>query len=78
MIDALVGAVIAVVATSALTLLAQVMVNAEVADKTYLTDYEARVLDVVKSAHVKSAHGSSGDYGPELLDWMNEKANPDK
>jgi len=73
MIDALVGAVIAVVATSALTLLAQVMVNAEVADKTYLTDYEARVLDVVKSAH-----GSSGDYGPELLDWMNEKANPDK
>lgn len=73
MIDALVGAVIAVVATSALTLLAQVMVNAEVADKTSLTDYEARVLDVVKSAH-----GFSGDYGPELLDWMNKKANPDK
>jgi hypothetical protein len=73
MIDALVGAVIAVIATSALTLLAQVMVNVEVADKTSLTDYEARVLDVVKSAHA-----SSGDYGPALLDWMNGNADPDK
>lgn len=74
MIDALVGAVIAVVATSALTLLAQVIVSVEVADKTSLTEYEERVLDVVKSAHAPSG----GDYRPDLLDWMNEKANPDK
>jgi hypothetical protein len=70
MVDALIGAVIAVVATSALTLLAQVMVNVEAADKSSLTDYEYRILDVVKSAHTSSPV----DYGPELLDWMKEKA----
>jgi len=70
MVDALIGAVIAVVATSALALLAQVMVNVEVADKSSLTDYELRVLGVVKNAHTSSQY----DYGPDLLNWMKEKA----
>jgi len=76
MVDALIGAVIAVIATSALTLLAQVMVNVETAGKSSLTDYELRILGVVKSAHTSS----QDDYGPELLDWMKEKAkaSPDQ
>lgn len=73
MVEALIGAVIAVIATSALTLLAQVVVNVETAGKSSLTDYELRVLGVVKSAHTSS----QDDYGPDLLDWMKKKAKVD-
>jgi len=64
MIDALIGAVIAVVATGALALLAEVMSNAQSTAKTGLTEYEKSVFNVVKSAHQTAA---SED---ELLEWM--------
>ncbi len=70
MIDALIGAVIAVIATSALALLAEVMTNAESAGKNALTDYEKSVFYVVKSAHSGSAASEEA-----LLNWMKSAAN---
>jgi len=64
MIDALIGAVIAVIATGALALLAEVMTNAQSAVKTGLTEYERSVFDVVKSAHQAPPTEDS------LLQWM--------
>jgi len=64
MIDALIGAVIAVVATGALALMAEVMSNAQSTFKTGLTEYEKSVLNVVKSAHQTSVSEV------DLLDWM--------
>ena len=67
MIDALIGAVIAVVATSALTLLAEVMTSAETTRQTSLTEYEKSVLCVVERAHGGSCTPASEQA---LLDWM--------
>lgn len=64
MIDALIGAVIAVVATGALALLVEVMSNAQSTVKTGLTEYEKSVFHVVKSAHQTSVSEV------DLLDWM--------
>ena len=69
MIDALIGAVIAVIATSALTLLAEVMTNVESAGKNSLTEYEKSVFNVVKSAHTDSSASEES-----LLDWMKSSA----
>jgi len=71
-IDALIGAVIAVIATSALTLLAEVMVNVEAASKTSLTDYEESVFLVVKSAHPNAPVTQES-----LLTWMNDLRKSD-
>ena len=65
MIDALIGAVIAVIATSALTLLAEVMANVEAASKTSLSEYEKSVFLVVKSAHPNTSATEES-----LLSWM--------
>lgn len=73
MIDALIGAVIAVIATSALTLLAEVMTNVEAASKSYLTDYEKSVFNIVKNAHPPSSVTEDS-----LLDWMNQSARSDE
>jgi hypothetical protein len=72
MIDALIGAVIAVIATSALTLLAEVMANVEAASKTSLTEYEKSVFLVVKSAHPDAPATEES-----LLSWMKRSAEPD-
>ncbi len=72
MIDALIGAVIAVIATSALTLLAEAMVNVEAASKNSLTEYEKSVFLVVKSAHPNSSATEDS-----LLSWMKKSAEPD-
>ncbi len=71
MIDALIGAVIAVVATTALTLLADVMVKVESGVKDSPTPYELRVFNVVRGAHKSSA---SQD---DLLRWMNSSSGGD-
>jgi hypothetical protein len=71
-IDALIGAVIAVIATSALTLLAEAMVNVEAASKNSLTEYEKSVFLVVKSAHPNSSATEDS-----LLSWMKKSAEPD-
>jgi len=68
-IDALIGAVIAVIATSALTLLAEVMVNVEAVSKTSLTDYEESVFLVVKDAHPNASATKES-----LLSWMKRSA----
>ena len=70
MIDALIGAVIAVVATSALAMLAEVTIGVEMSEKQSLSAYEKSVFSVVKSAHAKSA--ASED---ELLSWMKTSAS---
>ncbi len=72
MIDALIGAVIAVIATSALTLLAEAMVNVEAASKNSLTEYEKSVFLVVKNAHPNSPVAEDS-----LLSWMKKSAEPD-
>ncbi len=72
MIDALIGAVIAVIATSALTLLAEVMANVEAASKTSLSEYEKSVFLVVKSAHPNTSATEES-----LLSWMKKSAEPD-
>ncbi len=69
MIDALIGAVIAVVATSALVLLAEVVTNVETGEKNALTDYEVRLLDVVKSSHPGSVSEDA------LLAWMKSQGS---
>jgi hypothetical protein len=71
-IDALIGAVIAVIATSALTLLAEVMANVEAASKTSLSEYEKSVFLVVKSAHPNTSATEES-----LLSWMKKSAEPD-
>ena len=72
MIDALIGAVIAVIATSALVLLAEVMTNIEAGSKNSLTEYERSVFRVVKSAHPNSSVTEDS-----LLSWMKKSAEPD-
>jgi hypothetical protein len=72
MIDALIGAVIAVVATSALMLLAEVVANVETASKDSLTEYEKSVFLVVKSAHPQSSASESA-----LQAWMQKSAESD-
>lgn len=68
MIDALVGAVIAVIATSALTLLAEVMTTVETFSKSSLTEYEESVFNVVNKAH------GSARSSDDLLKWLVEQA----
>ena len=70
MIDALIGAVIAVIATSALTLLAEVMTNAEAFSGNSLTEYEESVFDVVNKAH------GSPMSSDDLLLWLKQSAEP--
>ena len=73
MIDALIGAVIAVIATSALTLLAEVMTNVEAADKTSLTEYESSVFAITKAAHPDASVSEDS-----LLAWMKNMAKLDE
>ena len=68
MIDALIGAVIAVIATSALTLLAEVMTTAEAPTKNSLTAYEESVFNVVNSAH------GSPLSSDDLVFWLRQSA----
>jgi hypothetical protein len=73
MIDALIGAVIAVLATSSLVLLAEVVTNMETGRRGPLTEYEESVFDVVKEAHPDSR--VSKDL---LLSWMEAQASEGK
>ena len=72
MIDALIGAVIGVIATGALMLLAEVMTNVEAASKNSLTEYEKSVFLVVKKAHSDSTISEE-----LLLEWMKNSSRPD-
>ena len=73
MIDALIGAVIGVIATGALMLLAEVMTNVEAASKNSLTEYEKSVFLVVQTAHPDSKASEES-----LVEWMKrEAAKPD-
>jgi hypothetical protein len=51
MIDAIIGSIIAVIATGALALMAEVFSASQEVDKQFLTEYEKAVLDVVIAAH---------------------------
>jgi hypothetical protein len=75
MIDALIGAVIAVVAAGALALLAEVITTVEVSPKESLTEYEKSVLSVVKKAHDHDASLSTRPTEGDLLNWMKSVGN---
>ena len=68
MIDALVGGVIALVATGAITLMLDVMVNSEASTKSALSDYEQSVFSSVAKQHPESATTEES-----FLEWMKLK-----
>lgn len=70
MIDALVGGVIALVATGALTLMLDVMVNSEASTKKALSHYEQSVFMTVAKEHPEMSVDEES-----LLDWMKLKAS---
>ena len=70
MIDALVGGVIALVATGAITLMLDVMVNSEASTKSALSDYEQSVFSSVVTQHPDSATTEES-----FLDWMKLKSS---
>ena len=70
MIDALVGGVIALVATGALTLMLDVTVNSEASTKIDLSDYEQSVFSSVAKQHPESATTEES-----FLDWMKLKGS---
>ena len=70
MIDALVGGVIALVATGAITLMLDVMVNSEASTKSALSDYEQSVFSSVAKQHPDSATTEES-----FLEWIKLKGS---
>ena len=70
MIDALVGGVIALVATGTLTLMLDVMVNTEASTKSALSDYEQSVFRTVAKHHLEN-----GATEESFLEWMKLKGS---
>jgi len=71
MIDAIIGSIIAVIATGALALMAEVFTASQQVDKKFLTEYEKAVLDVVIVAH-KSESPTETDQ-EALENWLAEQ-----
>lgn len=78
MVDALVGAVIALIATGGVALLAETLTAAKLAGRDALTPYEVSVVEVVRRAHADAAGSAPpGSDDAAVLTWLKSTAaNP--